>query len=103
MPIVCIGSATKTATLATTLLRIEDAAGKPRTGTLLILSWPAASQDAANLVRVRYGSGDDGDSVASDDDTIHPTPGYRVGIPIEGVGSVAIAGASAFAITARIV
>ncbi len=102
MPITVTGTASTSDTLATTLKRIEIAADQPATGDYLEVTWPSASQDAANLIRVRLSDGDDGDAVAADDLTYHPGSAYRVVIPIRGAGSVCIAGASAFAVVVRV-
>lgn len=103
MAITATQGASKTATLATTLQRVESPDGLPLTGQLLYISWPSASQATTNQVRIRYGAGDDGDAVATDDDTIYPGTSYSRVIDIRGCASVAVAGTSAFAITIRIV
>lgn len=101
MPITVSGSASKAQTLATTLLRVEEG-GSPKTGDWLEVTWPSASQDAANLLRVRIGSGADGGAVAADDLTYHPGASYRVLVPIRGAGVVCIAGSSAFDVVVRV-
>ena len=103
MPITIPSGGTKTATLATTLLRVEDSAGLPKTGEWLVVEWPSASQSSSNLVRYRLGSGADGDAVATDDGTKSPGTANEAWIPIGGAGSVCIAGSSAFAVTVRVV
>jgi hypothetical protein len=102
MPVTVDGRAATAVTLATTLLRVEGSDGLPRSGDWLEVTWPSASQDAANLVRVRLGDGDDGDAVAATDPTIAPGSAYRALYPIGGCAPVCVAGSSAFSVTIRV-